>query len=112
MSHNPSVKIKIVVLGSATVGKTSLLNACVSKENDEYRPFENVSTMTVTINDGNNDYSMELWDTKSVDYYKIIEEMQNDSFSVALICYSVIDLKSYQDVKKRVSIAVLIILWM
>ena len=97
-------KIKIIVLGSAGVGKTSLLNACVNKGENTYRPFENASTMNVILREHDNEYSMELWDTKSVDYYKIIEEMQNDScFSIALICYSVIELKSFQDVKKRVS---------
>ncbi|KAL7041874.1 hypothetical protein ACKWTF_000936 [Chironomus riparius] len=96
-----SVKIKIVAIGSSAVGKTSLLNACVRRVKSEYKPFDNVSTMSVLMNDGDIEYNMELWDTKSVDYYKIIEEMQNDSFSVALICYSVMDLKSFQDIKKR-----------
>lgn len=99
-----SVKIKIVAIGSSAVGKTSLLNACVRLIKSEYKPFDNVSTMSVLMNDGDTEYNMELWDTKSVDYYKIIEEMnENDSFSIALICYSVMDLKSFEDVKKRVS---------
>ena len=99
-----SVKIKIIALGSSAVGKTSLLNACVRKVKSEYKPFDNVSTMSLLMNDGDIEYNMELWDTKSVDYYKIIEEMQNENnFSIALICYSVMDLKSFQDVKKRVS---------
>lgn len=97
------MKIKIVAIGSSGVGKTSLLNACVSKDENDYRPFDNVSTMSVTLINDDIEYSMELWDTKSVDHYKIIEEMQNDSFSVALFCYSVMDLKTFQDVKKRVS---------
>lgn len=96
-----TVKLKIVVIGSSAVGKTSLLNGLVSKDRTDYKPFENVSTMSVALKDGDVEYNMELWDTKSVDYYKIIEEMQNDSFSIALVCYSVMDLKTFQDVKRK-----------
>lgn len=98
-----SVKIKIVALGSIGVGKTSILNTCVNKGVNDYKPFDSVSTMNVMIKDGDLEYNMELWDTKSVDYYKIIEEMQHDSFSIALICYSVMDLKTFEDVKRKVS---------
>lgn len=98
------VKIKIVVIGSNSVGKTSLLNACVSNKEVDYKPFENLSSMKVVINEDNAEYLLELWDTKSVDFYKILEEMHNDKFSVALICYSVIELKTFEDVRKKVKI--------
>jgi small GTP-binding protein len=97
-----TARIKIVVIGSKAVGKTSLLNAIVSNRDDDYRPFDNVSTMTVTVEKDGTSYSMELWDTKSVDYYKIIDEMQNEELSAVLICYSVMELQTFNDVKKKV----------
>ncbi|KAG5676167.1 hypothetical protein PVAND_006016 [Polypedilum vanderplanki] len=100
-----TVKIKIVVIGSQLVGKTSLLNAIVRSNNsisdDEYKPFDNVSTMTVKVIKDDKTYIFELWDSKSIDYYKIIQEMKNEEISVVLICYSVMELKSFQDVKKK-----------
>lgn len=102
-------KIKIVVVGSVKVGKTSLLNALVNSrspqiDSDDYKPFDNVSTMTVQVIESGVNYRIELWDTKSVDFYKIIDGMHNDNeFNVVLICYSVMELKTYQDVKKKVN---------
>lgn len=104
-----TINIKVVVFGKNAVGKTSLLNACVCKSESDYesyRPFENVSTMTITLTDNIiNDvsYKLDLWDTKSVDSYKIIEEMKNCEFSVALLCYSVMDISSFEEIKKKVN---------
>lgn len=98
--------IKVVVFGSQLVGKTSLLNSLVCKSESEfetYKPFEHVSTMSVEINDDTL-YKFELWDTRSVESYKIIEEMKNCEFSVALVCYSVMEIKSFEEVKKKVKI--------
>jgi small GTP-binding protein len=97
-----TARIKIVVIGSKAVGKTSLLNTIVSNRDDDYRPFDNVSTMTVKVEKDGTSYSMELWDTKSVDYYKIIDEMHNEELSAVLICYSVMELQTFNDVKKKV----------
>jgi GTPase SAR1 family protein len=59
--------------------------------------------MTVEMSDsGSKNYKLELWDTRSVESYKIIEEMKNCEFSVALICYSVMEIKSFEEVKKKV----------
>lgn len=105
-----TVNIKVVIFGGASVGKTSLLNACVCKSEsdyDVYKPFEHVSTMTVEKKDSFSDefiYKLELWDTRSVESYKIIEEMRNCEFSVALICYSVMELKSFEEAKKKVKL--------
>lgn len=104
--------IKVVVFGDKSIGKTTFLNACLSELGSEYeynKNFELMSTMTVKIADNNSsdvEYNLELWDTKSVESYKIIEEMKNCEFSIALICYSVMDIKSFEDVKKKVKIKI------
>lgn len=106
-----AINIKAVAFGKNSVGKTSLLNACVHNCKTDtdykyYQPFEYASTITVNINDDTKDdvsYKIELWDTKSVDSYKIIEEMNNCEFSVALLCYSVMEISSFEEIKKKVS---------
>lgn len=95
-----TINIKVVALGSQFVGKTSLLNACVDI-NESTRPFDHVSTMVITLNDNDLEYRLELWDTKSVESYKIIEEMKSCEFSVALICYSVMEIKTLEEAKKK-----------
>ena len=101
-----TINIKVVVFGKNAVGKTSFLNACVCKSESDYenyRPFELVSQMNVIFTDNDVSYNFDLWDTKSVESYKIIEEMKNCEFSVALVCYSVMEISSFEEIKKKVN---------
>lgn len=75
-----------------------------SASDDDYKPFDERSfLMSDFIFDGTL-FKLELWDTRSVESYKIIEEMKNCENSVALIAYSVMEKNTLEEIKKKVGI--------
>lgn len=95
--------IKCVVIGSKSVGKTTMLNSYVT--NPDYSPpgpFDNYNGIKVQIEDGDKMYQLELWDTNCEDYNKAVRRMYYEHCDLVLICFSVMDHKSLKEVRKKV----------
>jgi small GTP-binding protein len=96
--------MKVAVIGNLNAGKTSLCNECIKNSNNNNnsdKNFDSHSRIDLTFRENDVDYIFELCDIKSVEIYKVLDEMNSDKFSVVLICYSVMDLKSFDDVKRK-----------
>lgn len=96
--------IKCVVVGSDKVGKTSLFGAiCRYSNNKDGQPM-NGYKVHIKDDDSNVDsenYQLEMWDTESGDYLKITRKICYYNADVILMCYSVMDVKSFKDVKRK-----------
>lgn len=96
--------IKCVIIGSKSVGKTTLLNSYVtSPSSSSIRPFDNYNGIKVQIEEDNQIYQLELWDTNCADHHKIIRKNGYENCDIVLVCFSVMDHESLRDVKKKVS---------
>lgn len=95
--------IKCIVIGSKLVGKTSLLNSYVASPQSYDGPFDNYNGVKVQIEEQDEIFQLELWDTNCADHHKIIRKIYYENCSVVLICFSVMDHESFRDVRKKVS---------
>lgn len=94
--------IKCVIVGTKSVGKTSLLNSYVTSPNSSIAPFETHNGIKVEIGEDDVIFQLELWDTNSADYSRDIRKSYYAKSSVILVCYSVMDHDSFKDVRKKV----------
>lgn len=96
--------IKCVVIGSKSVGKTSLLNSFVTSPRSSEAPFESYNGIKVQIEQSGEIFQLELWDTNCASYNKTMRRKCYENCSVVLVCYSVMDHESFRDVRKKVNL--------
>lgn len=96
-------KIKCVIIGSKSVGKTSFLNSYVTSPNSSAEPFESYNGIKVQTEENGQILQLELWDTNSADHSKSIRKIYYEECSVVLICFSVMDHETFRDVQKKVT---------
>ncbi|KAL0481187.1 Ras-related protein Rac [Acrasis kona] len=92
--------IKVALVGSEAVGKTSLINVYTKGENDfkkQYEPTIYDSAETRITMDGKF-LQVNMLDTAGSDEYKQLRPMSYSGVDLFIICYSVIDLKSHDRV--------------
>ncbi|GJQ73280.1 hypothetical protein Trydic_g13652 [Trypoxylus dichotomus] len=95
-------KVKITVIGDGYVGKTCLLVAYTrgAFPKEEYTPtvFENYAEEKVV--DGVQ-YSLSLWDTAGQEGYERLRPISYPSTSCFLLCYSIDNKTSFQNIKVK-----------
>ena len=94
-------RIKLVVVGDGAVGKTCLLWSYAKKETPpDYVPtvFDNY---VVKITVGQKDVNLELWDTAGQEDLENIRVLSYTGTDVFLICFSVIEPTSFQNVQSK-----------
>jgi small GTP-binding protein len=96
-------KIKIVVLGDSTVGKTCLLLQLCYKSNTISRKhlesFSNTYKANIIV-DGKV-YQLELWDTEYVETTDNVRPVAYTDTDVFCICFSVDDLESFRHAENK-----------
>ena len=101
-SSNPNVNeiIKLIIIGSVSVGKTSLLLRYATGK------FQNVSKSTSTasyitkIKQANNKtYEIRLWDTAGQEKYRSLAKMFFKDAAVALLVYDITSKSSFIEIK-------------
>ena len=90
-------QLKVVMLGDAAVGKTSLIQAFagVYKDDPESTVAPNLSHFTVT-NNYNVAVGLNLWDTAGQDRYNSITDLYLRGANVALLCFPC-EVESFDD---------------
>ncbi|XP_024083453.1 cdc42 homolog isoform X3 [Cimex lectularius] len=93
--------IKCVVIGNGAVGKTSML---ISFTTDEFLP-DHVPTIFdhhgVDIRVNGQPYVLNLFDTAGQEEYARLRSLGYQHTNVFLICFSVVNPASFQDVKSK-----------
>ncbi|XP_067421193.1 rho-related GTP-binding protein RhoQ isoform X2 [Emydura macquarii macquarii] len=96
-----AVMLKCVVVGDGAVGKTCLL---MSYANDAF-PEEYVPTVfdhyAVTVTVGGKQYLLGLYDTAGQEDYDRLRPLSYPMTDVFLICFSVVNPASFQNVKEE-----------
>jgi small GTP-binding protein len=91
---------KIVLLGSASVGKTSIILRAVSDEFDTEMPATIGACYTAKqVDVGGTSVNLQIWDTAGQERFRTLAPMYYRGSIVALLTFSVIEDKSLQDVK-------------
>jgi cell division control protein 42 len=93
--------IKCTVVGDGAVGKTCLLiSYTTNKFPSEYVPtvFDNY---TVTLMIGGEPYTLGLFDTAGQEEYDRLRPLSYPQTYVFLVCFSVVNPSSYENVKKK-----------
>ncbi|XP_048033541.1 cell division cycle 42 like 2 isoform X2 [Megalobrama amblycephala] len=97
--------IKCVVVGDGGVGKTCLLVSFTNKFPSEPTVFDS-QAVSVTI--GGEPYTVRLFDAAGQDQLRPLSYPQTDVF---LVCFSVVSLSSFENVKEKVSVCDLLIMY-
>uniref|UniRef100_A0A2K6PPW9 Ras homolog family member Q n=1 Tax=Rhinopithecus roxellana TaxID=61622 RepID=A0A2K6PPW9_RHIRO len=102
MAHGPgALMLKCVVVGDGAVGKTCLL---MSYANDAF-PEEYVPTVfnhyAVSVTVGGKQYLLGLYDTAGQEDYDRLRPLSYPMTDVFLICFSVVNPASFQNVKEK-----------
>merc|ERR1711991_397601 len=93
--------IKIVVVGDGAVGKTAMLISYIENRFPiDYVPTVFDNHMSAVSVDGK-PYSVDLWDTAGQEEYKRLRALSYPDTDVFLICYSVVNPSSYENVKTQ-----------
>jgi len=93
--------IKLVVIGDGAVGKTCLLISYANnKFPEDYIPtvFDNY---VVNITAGNENIELGLWDTAGQEEYDRLRPLSYANANVFLICFSVVNPTSYENVSSK-----------
>ncbi|EAX88882.1 small GTP-binding protein, putative [Trichomonas vaginalis G3] len=96
-----STKCKVVFLGSAGVGKTSLLNRLMTDEfSNQYNTTIGVDFFTKPVQVQGRTVTLQIWDTAGQERFKSLMPSYIRDSSVAVIVYDVSDEKSFDEAQE------------
>ncbi|XP_042568842.1 cell division control protein 42 homolog isoform X4 [Cyprinus carpio] len=90
--------VKCVVVGDGAVGKTCLLDSFTNKFPSEPTVFD---TQAVTVMVDGELYTIRLFDAAGQDQLRPLSYPQTDVF---LVCFSVVSLSSFENVKEKIDL--------
>jgi len=93
--------VKVLVVGDATVGKTSiLLTVTTGHFPTEYVPTV-VDTFRHNIMSGAKVYSLSLWDTAGQEEFANLRQKSYRDTDVFVLCFSVVDEASWDNLRSK-----------
>jgi len=97
----PRTKYKLVFLGDESVGKTSIITRFMYEHfDDTYQATIGIDFLSKTLYLEDRVVRLQLWDTAGQERFRsLIPSYIRDS-SVAIVCYSIDNLQSFNNVKK------------
>ncbi len=97
------MNIKVVVVGSGKVGKTSLLLSSfnTNRFRSEYVPtvYDNYSVSLISAVHGH--VNLGLWDTAGYDDFKQLRPLSYSKTDIVLLCYSTVNRESFEDITDK-----------
>lgn len=94
---------KIILIGDANIGKTSLINRYVTNcFNDRYICTIGVDFMMKSIQYDNQTIKLQLWDTAGMEKYKQITTSYYRGAQAAIICFDLTSKQSFSSLSKWV----------
>ena len=98
-NHSP-LNIKIIIVGDAGVGKTSLLHWFIfNKFQKNIKQTINVEYSSKIIRVGNFDLRLQLWDTAGQEIFKAVTKIYYRKALGVLVVFDLTDVKSFESVK-------------
>ena len=83
-------KFKIIIIGSAFTGKTSLLNRCIKKKfSDEYNVTLGADIQFLKVKVGNEYIGLNIWDTAGTEKFQSIQKIYYLKCYAALVVFDV-----------------------
>lgn len=97
-------KYKIIIIGSASTGKTSLLNRCIKKKFDEeYKVTLGADLQYYKLKIGNDYIGLNIWDTAGTEKFQSIQKMYYKKSYAALIVFDVGERATFNSVNNWIS---------
>lgn len=94
---------KIILIGDANSGKTSLINRYVTKcFNDKYICTIGVDFMTKALKIQNNTLKLQIWDTAGMEKYKQITTSYYRGAQAAIVCFDLTNKLSFSSLQRWV----------
>lgn len=93
-------KYKIVFLGNASVGKTTLISQFIYKQaDDKYNPTIGIDFLSTKTEINNKEVRLQLWDTAGQERFNsIIPNYTRDSF-ISVIVFDLTNIESFNNLK-------------
>ena len=93
-------KLKLVVLGEASVGKTSLIKRFAYKKFEtEYKPTIGVEITKMKLRFKNNDIDLIIWDLAGQTAYQNLSKAYLMDADLAILMYDITKLNTFQSIK-------------
>jgi len=97
--------IKIIIIGSVNVGKTTLLTRyATGKFQNISKSTSNASFITKIKNVNNKKYEIKLWDTAGQEKYRSLTKIFIKDAKIALLVYAIDDKNSFNDLEMWLNI--------
>lgn len=99
-AQDHALPVKVVLLGSSTVGKTSLVNTAMQNEFvEDQQPTIGACFVIKKINVGDRIVRLHLWDTAGQERFRSLAPMYYRDAQVALILYAIDDEVTFEAVR-------------
>jgi len=99
------IPVKLIIIGSVNVGKTSLLTRyATGKFQQILKSTSNASFIVKNKIVNNQNYEIKLWDTAGQERYRSLTKIFIKEAKIALLVYSIDDLNSFKDLNMWLNI--------
>jgi small GTP-binding protein len=103
--ENKINSIKLIIIGSVNVGKTTLLTRyATGKFQNISKSTSNASFITKIKNVNNKKYEIKLWDTAGQEKYRSLTKIFIKDAKIALLVYAIDDKNSFNDLEMWLNI--------
>ena len=96
--ENKKIKVKLILVGETTVGKTSIINQYIDKTfKEEYMMTIGKEKSLKKINIEGKEVSLEICDTAGQEEFKLVNKIFMKNTDIALIVYDITNRKSFEE---------------